>query len=83
MLSKNESADFRSLKDLGKALLSRFQCKDEEAVENMTVALRAFSYEKKQLKMQSGEPLEDYWTSFKGFPWGSIRQPGPGQMGVA
>ncbi|VDI64844.1 Hypothetical predicted protein [Mytilus galloprovincialis] len=44
---------------------------------------RAFSYEKKQLKMQSGEPLEDYWTSFKGFPWGSIRQPGPGQMGVA
>ncbi|XP_063409933.1 uncharacterized protein LOC134693155 isoform X1 [Mytilus trossulus] len=69
MLSRNESADLgcKSLKDLGKALFSRFQCQDEEAVENMTVALRAFSYEKKQLKKQSGEPLEDYWTAFKGF----------------
>ncbi|XP_076117010.1 uncharacterized protein LOC143084836 [Mytilus galloprovincialis] len=69
MLSRNESADLgcKSLKDLGKALFSRFQCQDEEAVENMTVALRAFSYEKKQLKKQSGEPLEDFWTAFKGF----------------
>ncbi|XP_052103412.1 uncharacterized protein LOC127736876 [Mytilus californianus] len=69
MLSRNESADLgcKSLKDLGKALFSRFQCQDEEAVENMTVALRAFSHEKKQLKRQSGEPLEDYWTSFKGY----------------
>ncbi|CAG2195384.1 unnamed protein product [Mytilus edulis] len=57
MLSRNESADLgcKSLKDLGKALFPGFNAKMKKL------------YEKKQLKKQSGEPLEDFWTAFKGF----------------
>ncbi|CAC5359289.1 unnamed protein product [Mytilus coruscus] len=85
MLSRNESADLgcKSLKDLGKALFSSFQCQDEEAVENMTVALRAFSHDKKAVKKAVWGALGGLLDILQGYPWGSFGKPGPGQMGPA
>ncbi|CAC5368315.1 unnamed protein product [Mytilus coruscus] len=64
---KTEDVGTLDVNSLTKSIYGKFIKEQSEETCNLAVALRSFCHEKRQLRTQNGEPLEDFWKSFKSY----------------
>ncbi|CAG2247372.1 unnamed protein product [Mytilus edulis] len=64
---KNEDVGALGINSLTKSIYGKFMKEESEDTCNLAVALRSFCHDKRQLRKQNGEPLGDFWKSFKSY----------------
>ncbi|XP_052063919.1 uncharacterized protein LOC127703894 [Mytilus californianus] len=64
---KSEDVGTLDVDSFVKSIYGKFMQEQSEETSNLAVALRSFCHEKRQLRTQNGEPLEDFWRTFKSY----------------
>lgn len=65
--NKSEDMGCKSIEELCRTLYGKFVQEQTDDNVNLTVVLRSFCHEKRMLKKQGGEHLEDFWGSFRNY----------------